>query len=54
MIGTARTDISHAGKVFVHGEYWNARSTASIEKGAEVRVVSAQDMVLDVEKVTKH
>ena len=53
MTGTARTDISPEGKVFVHGEYWNARSTARIEKGAEVRVVSAKDMVLVVEKVTK-
>jgi membrane-bound serine protease (ClpP class) len=53
MTAIACTDIAPEGKVFVHGEYWNARSTTSIEKGAAVRVVSAKDMILDVEKVTK-
>jgi membrane-bound serine protease (ClpP class) len=53
MTGTACTDISPEGKVFVHGEYWNARSMVSIEKGAAVRVVKVKDMVLDVKKVPK-
>ena len=35
MAGTACTDIYQEGKVFVHGEYWNARSTALIKKGLQ-------------------
>jgi membrane-bound serine protease (ClpP class) len=53
MAGTASTDIYQEGKVFVHGEYWNARSTALIEKGAQVRVVSVKNMVVEVEKIKK-
>jgi membrane-bound serine protease (ClpP class) len=53
MTGTAITDIDPEGKVFVHGEYWNAQSMVSIEKGAAVRVVKVKDMVLEVEKVPK-
>src|SRR5574341_633354 len=30
-IGEARTKLSPAGKVFVHGEYWNARADGEIE-----------------------
>jgi membrane-bound serine protease (ClpP class) len=50
MIGTACTDIHQTGKVFVHGEYWNARSDVPIEKGAAVRVLKMQNMELLVEK----
>jgi membrane-bound serine protease (ClpP class) len=53
MIGKACTDIAPGGKVFVHGEYWNARSTTSIPKGAEVRVVKVDNMLLEVEQANK-
>jgi membrane-bound serine protease (ClpP class) len=53
MVGTACTDIFREGKIFVHGEYWNAHSTALIEKGSEVRVVKVKNMMVDVEKVSK-
>jgi membrane-bound serine protease (ClpP class) len=53
MIGTACTDINPEGKVFIHGEYWNARSDTPIEKGAVVRVVKVQNMLLHVEKATQ-
>jgi membrane-bound serine protease (ClpP class) len=53
MTGTALTDIHHSGKVFVHGEYWNARSESPIEKGAAVRVLKMQNMELLVEKSTQ-
>ena len=53
MVGTACTDIFHEGKIFVHGEYWNAHSTVLIEKGSEVRVVKVKNMMVDVEKVSK-
>jgi len=53
MTGTARTDIFHEGKVFVHGEYWNACSAALIEKGSTVRVINVKGMVVEVEKINK-
>jgi len=39
-IGIARTDLSPEGKVFVHGEIWNAESTTEIPKGSRVKVVA--------------
>ncbi|UCD58670.1 MAG: nodulation protein NfeD [Candidatus Hydrogenedentota bacterium] len=49
LIGTAETDISPEGKVYVHGEIWNARSTSSINKGTRVKVVSVDGMTIVVE-----
>jgi membrane-bound serine protease (ClpP class) len=49
-IGTALTEISERGKVFVHGEYWDARAPERIEPGERVRVRAVKDMVMDVEK----
>lgn len=48
MRGTARSDISTTGKVFVHGEYWNACSDTFVAAGAPVRVVSVEGMTLKV------
>jgi membrane-bound serine protease (ClpP class) len=39
------------GKVFVHGELWNAISKDPIEKGAKVRVVKVENLVLEVEPI---
>lgn len=39
------------GKVFVHGEYWNAVSEAPIEAGVKVRVVAVEELTLKVERV---
>ena len=47
-IGVAKTDISPEGKVFVHGEWWQARSDEPIPSGAKVRVVAVDGMMLDV------
>jgi membrane-bound serine protease (ClpP class) len=48
-IGTALADISTDGKVLVHGEYWDARSTGGpIAKGSKVRVEVVGDKRLDV------
>ncbi len=52
MVGTACTDIYQEGKVFVHGEYWDARSTVLIKKGSAVRVVKVKNMLVEVEKIT--
>ena len=41
-IGTARTDIDPEGKVFVHGEIWDAESDERIPKGDKVKVVEVK------------
>jgi membrane-bound serine protease (ClpP class) len=38
-IGTARTDLTPEGKVFVHGELWEAEAIAPIRAGEKVRIV---------------
>lgn len=48
-IGVARSGISRdSGKVFVHGEWWNAFSDEDIPQGTRVRVVAVQDFRLKV------
>mgnify|MGYP001813701463 FL=1 len=48
-IGKALSDIEADGKVMVHGEYWDARSTGGrIEKGSEVQVKAVGERRLDV------
>jgi membrane-bound serine protease (ClpP class) len=41
--GTARTDLSPAGKVFVHGELWNAEAGQPIRAGEKVKVLEILD-----------
>lgn len=48
-IGVARTDLSPEGKVFVHGEYWNAVSSAPVPEGARVRVTAVNGLTVHVE-----
>jgi len=50
-LGQAITDISTgAGKVFVHGEYWDATSSESIPRGARVRITAVRRMGVEVER----
>ncbi|MFQ6107988.1 MAG: nodulation protein NfeD [Candidatus Aminicenantales bacterium] len=42
-VGTAQTDIDPEGKVFVHGEIWQAESPEKIPKGTKVKVVEVMD-----------
>lgn len=49
--GMALTDVDPEGRVFVHGEYWNARARARVAKGARVRVVGVHDLMVDVEEI---
>ena len=37
--GTARTDLAPAGKVFVHGELWNAEAEEPVRAGEKVEVI---------------
>lgn len=48
-IGVARTPLEPAGKIFVHGEYWDAVSTVAAPEGARVRVLAVEGLKLQVE-----
>jgi len=48
-IGIARTAVGPEGKVFVHGELWNAMSTSAIAEGARVKVAGVNGLHLVVE-----
>ena len=50
-LGTAQTQLRPEGKVFVHGEIWNAYCPAGAEPGQTVRVSGVRDLVLTVEPV---
>jgi membrane-bound serine protease (ClpP class) len=51
-LGQAVTDIHRQGKVFVHGEYWDAFSTEPIALGEKVEVVRiAENMRIEVKKL---
>ena len=51
-IGVAETPLSPSGKVFVHGEIWDAVSTATIAPGDRVVVTQVDGLTLRVDPVT--
>ncbi|MBI3321104.1 MAG: nodulation protein NfeD [Candidatus Omnitrophica bacterium] len=51
-IGVASTDLNPDGKVFVHGELWNATSQRPIQQGERVRVIRVEGLQLLVEKLS--
>ncbi len=53
--GVASTDLEPEmeGKVFVHGEYWNAISKEKIMKGEKVKVSAVKEMNIEVEKLRR-
>ena len=51
-VGVARTDLNPEGKVFVHGELWNAEAGTMIPQGGRVKVVKVLDTLkVRVEKL---
>jgi membrane-bound serine protease (ClpP class) len=50
-IGVAKSRLAPDGKVFVHGEIWNAVANETIESGAKLRVVEVDRLTLKVEPV---
>jgi membrane-bound serine protease (ClpP class) len=48
-VGVARTALQPEGKVFVHGELWDAVSSSTVAAGARVQVRSVEGLVLTVE-----
>ena len=50
--GIAKTPIdSEGGRVFIHGEWWEATSDTPIEKGSKVEVVESKNLEIKVKKV---
>ncbi|MFN7963520.1 MAG: nodulation protein NfeD [Thermoanaerobaculia bacterium] len=47
----ARTALDPRGKVFVHGELWNAEAEQRVEAGETVEILSVEDLVLKVRPV---
>ena len=48
-IGMVKKALTPEGKVFVHGELWNAKAEKAIDEGAKVRVVNVVNLILEVE-----
>jgi len=49
--GVAKTDIDNrSGKVFVHGEWWNAVADGLIPAGSKIQVETIDNLVLKVKK----
>ena len=51
--GAAITELAPEGKVFVHGEYWDAVAAAPVAAGARVRVTAIDRLKLTVEPVSQ-
>lgn len=51
LVGVAVGDIVRTGRVKVRGEYWTARSSTPIDSGREVRILSVENLVLQVEEL---
>jgi membrane-bound serine protease (ClpP class) len=47
--GVVKKDLQPEGKVFIHGELWNARSTRPLPAGTKVRIVKVDSLMLEVE-----
>ena len=50
-VGEAVTGVHDSGKVFVHGEYWNAWSDRVVEKGKKIRVVQVEALKVKIEEI---
>jgi membrane-bound serine protease (ClpP class) len=50
-IGVVKQALAPEGKVFVHGELWNARAKEPLDENTRVRVVKVDRLMLEVEPV---
>jgi len=50
-MGVCKAEINPKGKIFIHGEYWNAISEEVIQPEEKVRVVEVDGLTLKVEKI---
>jgi membrane-bound serine protease (ClpP class) len=51
--GEAIEDFTDSGRVRIHGEIWRAKSTVPVTRGARVRVVGVEGLVLQVQPETQ-
>jgi membrane-bound serine protease (ClpP class) len=51
-VGSAITELSPEGKVFVRGEYWDAITVGSVAAGARVRITAIDKLKLTVERLS--
>jgi membrane-bound serine protease (ClpP class) len=49
-IGEVKVELNPSGKIFVHGEYWNAQADSEIDVGEKVEVVGYEGMNLRVRR----
>jgi membrane-bound serine protease (ClpP class) len=52
-VGEVLDDFERDGRIRIHGEVWNARSTVPLRKGSLVEVVAMDGLVLHVKPVTR-
>jgi membrane-bound serine protease (ClpP class) len=53
-IGVVKKALAPEGKVFVHGELWNAKAQKTIDENIKVRVVNVVNLMLEVETLDEH
>ena len=47
-IGEAMEDFSSTGRIWIHGESWNANIPEEVKKGQKVEVISQDGLTLNV------
>jgi membrane-bound serine protease (ClpP class) len=52
-VGIVKKALTPEGKVFVHGELWNARADKPLDVDEKVRIVKVVNLVLEVEPLDK-
>ncbi|MGE0825437.1 MAG: nodulation protein NfeD [Candidatus Binatia bacterium] len=52
-IGEVRIRLDPRGKVWLHGEYWNAESEEDLDVGQKVEVIGIKDLLLQVRKAPR-
>jgi membrane-bound serine protease (ClpP class) len=52
-VGEVRSKLSPTGKIFVHGEYWNAEAEGEVDVGEKVQVVGYDGMNLKVRRSSR-
>ncbi len=50
-IGIVKKALTPEGKVFIHGELWNAKAQEEVDENTKVRVVSVVNLMLEVERL---
>jgi membrane-bound serine protease (ClpP class) len=48
-IGVVKKALTPEGKVFVHGELWQAKAKKEIGENVKVRVINVENLILEVE-----